>query len=144
MCRILAIASDREVGVMGQLRQQCDGLRGVRLTHLGPILPRESVPPRRGIRLLTKLQRGGARCKRRIPDVVPVLAREFGLGHAARRSSDGADAESFIGPSRRAEANDAYRHGPRLRRWIATLTSCTTTSSSPRDCVPSPAGAARM
>jgi len=73
--------------------------------HLAPVLLREGRPVRRALGVLgalAELHRLDARREVREPDVVPVLARERRLRHAARRPPHGADAQALVGRARAA------------------------------------------
>ena len=70
--------------------------RGIGRAHLGPEAARERRPLRGRLRPLGELQHRHARRQVREPDVVPVLAGELLLGHAARRPAHGADPEPLV------------------------------------------------
>lgn len=85
-------------------------MRSGRLGHFLLIAPHKGRPVRRACRSLAQLHRLGTRGQIGEPDVIPVLRRKLGLGHAAWRAAHGADAQAFIGESGGAEAEDVDGH----------------------------------
>ena len=78
--------------------------------HLGLVLLAEGGPLGRGLGGLTQLHGLGAGGQVGEPDVVPILAGKIALGHAARRAAHCADAQSLIGETGAAEADDGEGH----------------------------------
>jgi len=105
---ILAVAADGEIALVGQHRQQLDGVAVLRGCHFSPVLLNEPGPLSRGFGGQGELH--GPKARRQVgkPHIVPILRGEFGLGHTPRRTTHGSDAYAFPFHSRAAEPDDAY------------------------------------
>jgi len=93
---VFTVAADGEIGVMGERGEEFDGMAVFGSGHFGAILFDEFVP-------LGRIRGGEAefhdrktRGEVRKPNVVPVLGSEFGFGHAAWRTTNGAYAQAFV------------------------------------------------
>src|SRR4051812_29005876 len=106
--RVGAVATDAELGMTGERRQQGDQPGRARGAHLASILPREACPAgvRERLALDPRQQRGAGR-EVGYPDVVEVPRGDLVLAHPSWRSTDRPKAEAFACAAWRAEADDA-------------------------------------
>ena len=93
---VLAVTTDREIGLAREGREQFDGMTVFRRRHLGPILFDKPRPLSRSFRLQSELHRRQAGREIRKPDVIPVLRGKLRLGDTARRTAHGANAQAFL------------------------------------------------
>ena len=107
---VFAVATDGEVGAVGECGEKFDGVGVFVCGHFSAILFDESGPLSWSFGGERELHGPEAWGEVREPDVVPVLGGEFGLGHTARRTANGADAQTFVSCSRAAEPDDADGH----------------------------------
>src|SRR5262249_25504872 len=107
-CFIVAVATDAEVRVRGEPREEREQAPGCRRAHLGTIATGELRPARVGpwLRGCPGDQRR-ARRQLRQPQIVIVEARVVALLHTARRTPDGAAPQPFVPRPRRSEPDDA-------------------------------------
>src|SRR6185503_1152305 len=110
---VLAIAADREIGLVRQPCQQLDDALRAGLGHLRPVALGECRPA-----MLVELPRGGeadqrrARSELREPQVEVVALRILGLLHPARQPAHRAQPEPFAGRARAAKPDYPDRHAP--------------------------------
>ena len=108
---VFAVAADREVRMVRQLRQHLGRMARVRPRHLAATYFFAKLRPlRRRLRRQPQLHRLQARRQGREPHVVIVALRELALRHAARRPAHRADARALARRSRAAQADDANAH----------------------------------
>ncbi len=108
---LLAVAAGRQVGGVGEGGQQGQIVPRGRDGHLGLVLFAEGGPLGRGLGALAQLHGLGAGGQVGEPDVVPILAGEFRLGHAAGRAAHGTDTQPLVRETGAAETHDGQCHG---------------------------------
>ncbi len=119
-----AIASDREIGLMRQRRQQIERMPRARRGHFAPVLSCESAPVPCGSCGQRPLEQFLAWRQRRQPHIVKILRGVLGLENAPRRTSYGADAQAFPRQAVGSQTDDANSHRDRLADdWRARLKS---------------------
>lgn len=99
---ILAVAADREIGVLRQSGEQIKQSPGMRAAHFGAVTAHEMCPLGFAGSVQTDTDGLCARGKVRAPHVVPVLRRELALGHAPRRAAHGTDSRTLALDARAA------------------------------------------
>src|SRR5678815_4973261 len=124
---VLAIAAHRKIGVMRQGREHVQRLARRRHGHLGAILARDRGPLRVGLGAEAELHGGQSGREYRVPNVVPVEAREILFRHAARRPTYRAEARAFALRSGLPEPHDSYRHR-RFSRYTSVTAGDSTCS----------------
>src|SRR5437763_1742303 len=97
---ILAVAAEREAGLMRQGGQQVEDSGRLRLVHLGPELALERVPGPLVLRPLPERHQLLAGREIRQPDVIEVERCELRLRHSPRWSANRAEPQTLIGLSR--------------------------------------------
>ncbi len=70
---VFAVASDREIDMMGKGREKRKALAGLRERHFGPVSLNEGSPLGRCAGLLPELYGFGAWRENWKPDVIPIL-----------------------------------------------------------------------
>jgi len=107
---VLAVTTDREVRLVREGREQVQHPRGLRLRHLGPVLPLEALPFPRRLRPLRFFDQLGARSQIREPHIVPVLGRVTLLRDPSRRPAHGPNAQAFTFHPFAAQSYDTNAH----------------------------------
>ncbi len=107
---LLAVATHRQIGGVGEGGQQRQIVSGCRGRQLRLVRFAEGRPLGRGLRGLPQLHGFAARGEVGEPDVIPVLAGKLGLWYAAWRATYRADPQPLVGEAGRAETDDGERH----------------------------------
>src|SRR5688500_12081399 len=108
---VLAVAADREIGLVRQSREQIDQPRRVRRLHLRTVFPLERLPRLLVGGTLPFRDKRLARLQLRQPRIVEDPRRELGLRHTARRPPNGADTQALAGSPWRTQPDNPDRHG---------------------------------
>src|SRR5690349_486526 len=107
---VLAITTYREICGMRKSCEHIQSAGGIRVCHLGTVLPFERRPLCRCSSAVRSLHRLEAGREIRKPDVVPILGCELGLRYAAGRTTNRSNAQTLVLGARAPEPHDVYRH----------------------------------
>jgi hypothetical protein len=107
----LAVAADREVGLVRQRGKQLDGVAVVRRRHFRTVLPGEGAPLGGRLGRLPELHGFDAWGKVREPYVVPIARGELGLWNTPRRATHRSDANALVRDSFTPQSNYSNDHG---------------------------------
>src|ERR1044071_288341 len=111
---ILAIATDRKVGLVRKRREERDSMMIFRSRHLGSVFSCEFIPLTRSLCIQPQFHRWRTRRKIGKPDVVPVLGCKLTLRHSSWRTANGSDPKSFSFCSFTPQPNDTDCHNALL------------------------------
>ena len=122
---VVAIASHRKIGPMGERGQEIEELSSVRRLHFRPELPLKRDPRFFVVRSFSFFQKPLTRREIGQPNIVKIALGIFRLRHSPGWSANGADPQTLLSLARRTKPYDGDCHDVSYQGSFAPGTSST-------------------